>query len=117
MTSVPKNRGEARVLCDSDPAQLADLLLTDQLDRATRSFAAEYLGNADLDAALICRALEHVVLSNDPPFVREGALYGLSNLAGEHDSKQALDILRYVSKSEPNGTLRDIAIYALWLEE
>jgi len=86
-----------------DPARLISMLADDRLMPTDLTFAAEIAGGI-ADSALVRPALLRL-LGHPSPFVREGAIYGISR----HMTEEVVQRLRELASIDPSPGVRAAA--------
>lgn len=103
MSDVKFCRAYFEELCNTNPEELADLVISGQLRPSDLTFAAEWLGRSSSPRAH--SILESLALDEkQTPVAREGAFYGLLHLGVDVQSvlisfsKSASSGLRFLAK-------------------
>ena len=94
-------------LATASPSDLALLILSDDVRPTRLTFAAEILGRSTSGAVAIEPLL--ALLSHSSPYVREGAIYGLSY----HRDPGVTQRIEAVAAYDPSSAVREAAAAAL----
>lgn len=96
-------------LAQSNPKELARILISPNISTHSLTFGAEILGSEVADEAIVLPVLRQL-LKHVNAIVREGATIGLSSFYLDKKPPQdILDKLRNMSTNDPSPTLRDCA--------
>jgi HEAT repeat protein len=98
------SQNELRAMANNSPANLVALIESGALGNVELTFAAEYLGKATAAEGVVLTLL--VLLRHPNALVREGALYGLSEVRND---QAVIDAVTVVRDGDPSSALRSIA--------
>ncbi len=102
------SQNQLKALAQSNPKELARILISPNADTHTLTFGAEVLGEVP-DERIVLPTLRQL-LKHVNAVVREGAMMGLSAFYMERKPPQdILDRLRVMSKNDPSPSCKDFA--------
>lgn len=96
-------------LAQTNPKELARILVSPNNDTRTLSLGAEILGNEVKDEAIVLPVIRQL-LKHVNAIVREGAVIGASSFyITKKPPRDILDKLKAISNGDPSPTLKDYA--------
>ena len=96
---------EAIRLVQSNPGELAAIIVSGNLDPVDLSYVSEIFGDRCVDTELVLHTLSEV-LHHERSYVREGALYGLASHLG---SPKVQLLVERVLDEDSSMSVREIA--------
>lgn len=101
---------QLRTLAQQNPKELIRIITSPNGDAKTLALGAEILGEEVTNESLVVPILRQL-LKHSHALVREGALNGVAAFFGDKSvPRDILDRLRFISKSDPLATNKEIAI-------
>jgi hypothetical protein len=101
---------QLRILAQQNPKELIRIIISPNGDAKTLAVGAEVLGEEVTNESLVVPTLRQL-LKHPHALVREGALNGVAAFFSDKPaSRDILELLRFIAKSDPLTTNKETAI-------
>lgn len=103
------SENQLSALAQSNPKELARILISSNTDTRTLTFGAEILGGEVTDETLVLPVFRFL-LKHVNAIVREGALIGVSAFyTSKKPPQEIIERVQIIANNDPSPTLKDVA--------
>lgn len=103
------SENQLTALAQSNPKELARILISPNTDTRALTFGAEILGGEITDETLVLPVFRFL-LKHVNAIVREGALIGVSAFyTNKKPPQEIMDRIQIIASSDPSPTLKEVA--------